>query len=80
MSVISSILVGTGNGCTGVGYVAPQKKLTTMNSSDLTAMKRLYLGAKIFTGDNVDYQQYRDYVIGTRLNAPIGKQLGQNFQ
>ena len=41
MPLISSILVGTANGCSKDGYVASNKKLTTMDASDLTRIRKL---------------------------------------
>jgi len=41
MPHISSILIGTAQGCSVAGYVAPQKKLTPMTSSDLLMIQKM---------------------------------------
>ena len=41
MPHISSILIGVAQGCSTQGYVPPQKKLPTMDGSDLTRILKL---------------------------------------
>ena len=41
MPHISSILIGTANGCSRDGYVPSQKKITSMDASDLTRIRKL---------------------------------------
>ena len=41
MPQISSILIGSAQGCSTAGYVPPQKKLTPMTSSDLLKIQKM---------------------------------------
>lgn len=79
--VISSILVGSANGCSGVGYVAPNKKQLPMSSSDLIRARRLQLigtTTRLSTfqstkRDQVDYSQLTDIQVGNRYLIPLCK-------
>ena len=46
MPQISSILIGTGQGCSTAGYVNAPKKLPTMDSSDILRIQKLRVLAR----------------------------------
>jgi hypothetical protein len=46
MPKISSILVGTGQGCSTAGYVNAPKKLPTMDASDILRIQKLRVLAR----------------------------------
>ena len=82
--VISSVLVGTANGCSGTGYVSPNKKQLPVNASDLIRARRLQVVGNttpLSTFQNgkhtqVDYSQLSDIRVGNRFLVPLCK----NFQ
>lgn len=53
MPKISSILIGTGQGCSTTGYVNAPKKLPTMDSSDILRIQKLRVLARTTPVSNV---------------------------
>ena len=87
MPLISSILVGTTNGCTCVGYVPPPKKINSLDSSDLTRARRLNAVASTtalptlnYSQRPFDYSQLQDMRYANRTRVPLNLFFGQNFQ
>ena len=81
MPLISSILVGTTNGCTCVGYVPPPKKINSLDSSDLTRARRLTaLPTLNYSQRPFDYSQLQDMRYANRTRVPLNLFFGQNFQ
>jgi hypothetical protein len=83
--VISSILVGTANGCSCVGYQTPNKKQCPMNSSDATHIRKLQVigvtsSLQVQERLKIDYSQLSDIRLANRLVVPTSKFVGQNFQ
>jgi hypothetical protein len=82
--VISSVLVGTANGCSGIGYVTPNKKQIPVNASEVTRIRRLQVvgvTTSLPTFQNtkhtsIDYSQLSDIRTGNRFLVPLCK----NFQ
>ena len=83
-SLISSVRVGTAVGCSGVGYVAPNKKQQPVNASEVTRVRRLQVvGAttplntfQSTKHENIDYAQLTEIQVGNRFLVPLCK----NFQ
>jgi len=79
MPHISSILVGVAQGCSTVGYVPAPKKLTTMDGSDLTRIKKLQAVARSTPVSNVNtthagggsYQELYTIQYGNRVSVPL---------
>ena len=87
MPLISSILVGTTNGCTCTNYVPAPKKINPLNSSELTRARRLNVVAgttalptNTYAQRPVDYQQLHTIDYANRVKTSIGMMFGQNFQ
>jgi len=87
MPLISSILVGTANGCSCVNYVPAPKKINSLDSSDLTRARRLNAVAATtslpvysYAQRPVDYQQFQTIEYGNRVKTSVGRLFGQNFQ
>lgn len=82
--VISSVLVGTSTGCTGVGYVAPNKKQLPVNASEVTRTRRLQVVGNTTSlptlqstkHAQIDYSQLTEIQVGNRFLVPLCK----NFQ
>jgi hypothetical protein len=84
---LSSILVGTAQGCSCTNYVPPRKKVVTLDSSDLTRARRLNaIGATTplptanYGQRPFDYQELQDIQYGNRVRVPLNIMFGQNFQ
>jgi hypothetical protein len=79
--VISYILVGTASGCSGAGYVAPNKKQLPLNASEVTRARRLQVvGANTSLPTfqstkhaQIDYSQLAEIQVGNRLSVPLCK-------
>ena len=87
MPLLSSILVGTTNGCSCVNYVPPRKKINTLDSSSLTRAHRLNAIASTtplptanYSQRPFDYQELQDIQYGNRVRVPLNLMFGQNFQ
>ncbi len=92
--MISSILIGTTTGSPGqscqtscLNYVPPVKKLATMNSSDLTRIRRLRaissttpLPTANYSQRPMDYDQLQNLTLANRVKIPLAVFLGQNSQ
>lgn len=84
--VISSLLVGTANGCSCVNYQAPNKKQIPIQASEVTKIRKLQV-LSVTTPIVNQKKQYpyssSDFVViktANRLLVPASKFLGQNFQ
>lgn len=79
MPHISSILIGTANGCSTTGYVPPQKKLTGMDSSDLLKIQKLRAIARSTTVSSITtstpnssgYTQLLEVQFANRVSVPL---------
>uniref|UniRef100_A0A6C0HJV2 Uncharacterized protein n=1 Tax=viral metagenome TaxID=1070528 RepID=A0A6C0HJV2_9ZZZZ len=79
MPHISSILVGTAQGCSTTGYVAPQKKLSGMDSSDLLKIQKLRALARSTTVSSINtstpnnggYAQLLTVQYANRVSVPL---------
>ena len=79
MSQISSILIGVAQGCSTQGYVPPQKKLPTMEGSDLTRILKLRALARSTPTTSVNtthagggsYQELYAVQYGNRVSVPL---------
>ena len=79
MPHISSILVGTAQGCSVAGYVPPQKKLVGMDSSDLLKIQKLRTLARstpvssitTCTPKNGGYSQLLTVQFANRVSVPL---------
>jgi hypothetical protein len=87
MPLLSSILVGTANGCSCVNYVPPPKKINTLDSSSLTRARRLNaiaattpLPTANYSQRPFDYQELQDIQYANRVKVPVAQMFGQNFQ
>jgi hypothetical protein len=84
---LSSILVGTTQGCSCANYVPPPKKNMTLDSSDLTRARRLHAIAAVtplptanYSQRPFDYKELQDIQYGNRVRVPLNFMFGQNFQ
>jgi hypothetical protein len=84
---LSSILIGTADGCSCVNYVPAPKKISTLDSSDLTRARRLNAIASTtplptanYSQRPFDYQQLQDIQYANRVRVPLNLMFGQNFQ
>lgn len=84
---LSSILVGTAQGCSCAGYVPSPKKVMTLDSSDLTRARRLHAIAAVtplptanYSQRPFDYKELQDIQYSNRVRVPLNKMFGQNFQ
>ena len=79
MPHISSILIGTARGCSVAGYVAPQKKLSGMDSSDLLKIQKMRTLARTTpvsslntsTPNNGGYTQLLVVQFANRVSVPL---------
>jgi len=84
---LSSILIGTSQGCSCANYVAAPKKTLTLDSSDLTRARRLNavagttpLPVSNYSQRPFNYMQLQDIQYANRVKVPVAHLFGQNFQ
>jgi len=79
MPLISSILVGVGNGCSTTGYIAPSKKIKSMDSSDLLRIQKLRVLARVTPTESVStirsgggsYPELFNIQYANRVSVPL---------
>ena len=79
MPKISSILVGTGQGCSTTGYVNAPKKLPTMDSSDILRIQKLRVLARTTPVANVktttlnggSFSEFIQIRFANRMTVPL---------
>ena len=79
MPQISSILIGVAQGCSTQGYVPPQKKLPTMDGSDLTRILKLRALARSTPTTSINtsnsaggsYQELYTIQYANRVSVPL---------
>jgi hypothetical protein len=80
MPQISSILIGTAQGCSTAGYISPTKKLNPMTSSDLLKIQKMRTLARTTTvsslsttsaPNNGGYTQLLIVQFANRVSVPL---------